>query len=98
GCAAPPHPHDRVAAPAVLAELEGPQHLQRLDALLAQARGVEHCGAAREVPVGEEGLHRPRLSRPRARLARAADLGWDADVAPEFVLTERHRHAHAYRD
>ena len=58
---AAPHPHRGVVAPAVLGELERPQDLQRLDPLLAQARGVQDLGRAPEVRMGKERLHRSTL-------------------------------------
>ena len=59
-----PHPHGRVPLPAVGRPGERAQHLQRLDALLAEPLRVERGGALGEVGVGQEGLHAPqRLPR-----------------------------------
>lgn len=52
-----PHLGRGVIAPAVCGDGDGPEKLQRLDPLLAEASTVEHTGAFGEGRVREEGLH-----------------------------------------
>jgi hypothetical protein len=57
GAVPAPHRDRRVVLPPVAGQRHRPQHLQRLDALLAQSGLVEHLRALGEVRVREERLH-----------------------------------------
>ena len=65
-----PHEHRRVVLPAVPGDRQRAHDLEHLDPLLAEASGVEHRSAAREVRVGQEGLHARGFPRPPAATPR----------------------------
>jgi len=51
------HLHGGMTAPPGGLALDGVEDLQRLDALLHQALGIEHAGALFDVGIWEEDLH-----------------------------------------
>ena len=70
-----PHQDRRVVAPAVAGGGQGPQHLERLDPLLAETAWVEGPGAGGELGIGQERLQghgSPVLARARRRLRRGS--------------------------
>jgi hypothetical protein len=70
GLVALPHEHGRVVLPGVRRPGEGPDDLEDLDPLLAEALVVEHSGRRLEVGEGDEGLHARLPSCPAGLQAK----------------------------